>query len=61
MTYWEVQLTLRDERGDRTRESWGIFPLEKLAAALERAFRRAGRESGGVQVIRRSSERANAA
>ncbi len=59
MAYWEVQLTLRDEEGDRRREVWGTFPLAGLPAALEEAFQRAGHENGGVQVIRREgSERA---
>ena len=53
MAYWEVQLTLRDEQGDRRREVWGTFPLDGLPTALEEAFQRAGDENGGVQVIRR--------
>jgi len=59
--YWEVQLTLRDEQGDRKREVWGTFPLDGLPAALEEAFQRAGDENGGVQVIRRNgADRAEA-
>ena len=61
VAYWEVQLTLRDEQGDRRREVWGTFSLDGLPTALEEAFQRAGNENGGVQVIRREgADRAEA-
>jgi hypothetical protein len=49
---WNVYLTVREPGGGVKKELVGAFEEEELPAILERTFRQARREGGGVQVSR---------